>query len=191
MANLIVKTRNTLRRVYSNFTPQQKKMAFILEFLLRFLVSAVPIYLIMYFDVDLFALESIEAEQIQFFLGLFGVEAAIHIITIGTRIVPALRINEIMTDIAIDSACTGYRSMFAFAGLVFAYPRVPMKKRLYGLLMGIPIIYAVNIARVVSTIMAAVWFGKGYIDVVHTILWREGLIFIILILWIIWLKKIK
>lgn len=190
MTNLLKKTKNTIKKHYDRLTPKQKKMAFLLEFLLRFLVAAVPIYVIMYFNIDLYRLEVIEASQIKYIVDLFGVQTQEYLMTIGNRLVPVIRVTEILKDVAIDEACTGYRTIFAFVGLIFAYPRIKMKKRAYGLLIGIPIIYAVNIIRVVTTIMSAVWFGAEYMDVVHTVLWREGLILIIFFLWVFWLKKI-
>lgn len=188
MASLWKKTKNTLTKKYGKFTPQQKKMIFILEFLIRFLVAATPIYFIMYFNIDLYAIQVIEAEHIKSFVEFFGVYTETYMLGVGSRLVPVIRIPEILKDIAIDAACTGYRSVFAFIGLVLAYPRVKNKKRVYGILLGVPIIYAVNIVRVVTTILAGVWFGADKIDIVHTILWREGLIFIIFFLWIAWLK---
>lgn len=89
--------------------------------------------------------------------------------------------------IGIDRACTGYRSFFALMGLVLAVPAIKRKKRIKGILMALAVVYLANIIRLVTTFYLSDIFG---FDLVHGLMWREGMIAVVFISWIFWLKNL-
>ena len=165
---------------------KQRKLLFILLFLIRFLILVIPLYLIIFFG-NLSALAIFEARQVSFLLNLSKKKSFVEM---KDNIV-ILNVENIRNKLIIDDACTGYRSMLAFIALVLAIPKVENKKRLYALLICLPLIYIINIFRIYSTILIALKFGEEKLEFVHTFLWREGLILLILLLWIFWLKKMN
>jgi exosortase/archaeosortase family protein len=179
-----------LKRIEKKLTKKERRLLYILLFLLRFIIAAIPLYAIMIFNLDLYPLELPIAQQVSWILSLTGIKNHIDhgISPESGHVIPLLLVERISSPIGIDSACTGYRSMLAFLGLVLALPRVELKKRAKGLLFGLPTIYLINLARVFTTIWIAVRFGEELIEIVHTFLWREGLIFFLLLLWILWIK---
>ena len=52
-------------------------------------------------------------------------------------------------------------------------------------------LFLLNFVRIVSTILFSLKFGFQYLDIVHTFLWREGLILAVVCVWYLWLKKTK
>ena len=59
------------------------------------------------------------------------------------------------------------------------------------MLIGSATLFAINIVRLVTTVLAAYSLGFGALDVMHTVLWREGLIIAVLALWFFWLRNQK
>jgi exosortase/archaeosortase family protein len=165
---------------------EQRKLLFIFIFLIRFLILVIPLYLIIFFG-NLSTLAVLEARQVSFFLNLSKTKSFVEM---KDNIV-ILNVENMRNKLIIDDACTGYRSILAFIALVLAVPKVENKKRFYALIIGLPLIYVINIFRIYSTILIALKFGEEKLEFVHTFLWREGLILLILILWIFWLKKIN
>jgi len=45
--------------------------------------------------------------------------------------------------------------------------------------------------RLITTLIAAYTLGFEYLEIMHTLLWREGLILALIALWLIWLRKQK
>ncbi|MCW1296225.1 MAG: exosortase/archaeosortase family protein [Candidatus Parvarchaeota archaeon] len=164
---------------------KQRKLIFILKFLIRFSLLAIPLYLIMYFG-NLFLLKVVETKQISILLNLTEIKNSVEI---NDEVI--LNVEPLKNKLVIDDACTGYRSMLAFAALVLAVPKIRNSKKSVALILGIPAIYVINILRIFSTILIAVKFGEEKLEFVHTFLWREGLIFLILILWLLWLNNVK
>jgi exosortase/archaeosortase family protein len=87
--------------------------------------------------------------------------------------------------------CTGWKSMYALFALVIATPGAALNKKLKFLLVGLPTIFAVNLLRIATTIAFVVSFGIAYLDVVHSILWQEGLIIAVVAVWYLWLRGLK
>jgi exosortase/archaeosortase family protein len=108
-----------------------------------------------------------------------------------------------MPQIVIDADCIGWKSMYMFFALVLATPirekeklknkikKFFPKTKLKALVIGIPVLFIINFFRILTTILIGYYFGISYFNVAHTILWREGLIFAVLLIWFLWLKKEK
>jgi exosortase/archaeosortase family protein len=97
-------------------------------------------------------------------------------------------------EIEISWDSTGWKSIYLLTALTLAVPFRKIKSKIIFLLIGIPIIFLINFIRILTTILISLNYGIKYFDIIHIFLWREGLIFAVLILWFTWLKtsyKIK
>lgn len=173
------------KRIYKLMSKRQKKLWTLLKFLVIFNILAIPLHLIIYFNFSVYPLALLERSQVSFFLDVFGLKHALYDVPFSNGFIPAININEQV--LAIGEPCTSIRSLLAFTALVVASPRKSWvsKKRA---LVYLPVIYAFNILRIVT--LAFVSFRMpDFFDVVHIFLWREGMIALILLLWIYWFKQ--
>ncbi len=159
----------------------QQRLWQVLRFLLIFNLMAIPLHILLSFEFLLNPLTALERNQVSFFLSLFGVKHSL----VESEI-PGIKLNSQI--ILIGEACTAWRSIFAFLALVVASPCSWKSKR--RALLGIPVIYAVNILRLVGICLVALCI-PSIVEFVHTILWREGLMLVIFALWYYWFKKAR
>jgi len=89
----------------------------------------------------------------------------------------------------IDWDCTGWKSMLALFALIFATD-FSLRKKLYGLVF-IPLVYFVNMLRIWFMFYFVSGFGLLYYNIVHAIIWSWGLIVVILVFWVMWMKIFK
>lgn len=90
--------------------------------------------------------------------------------------------------VEIIEECTGLYEMLIYAAAVFAFPTTLVKKGL-GIAMGFPILYAINVARIVFLI----WVGRYYpgsFDFMHLYFWQATLILMITSVWLLWIFAI-
>lgn len=88
--------------------------------------------------------------------------------------------------LSIVSECTSISYILIFASAVIAYP-ASFKKKLSGILMGVPIIVVLNLLRIVFL----GWLGGNhpeYFNLFHEYLWEGGFLFLVLLIWVIWLN---
>jgi exosortase/archaeosortase family protein len=164
--------------------PAQKRMWNITVFLLRVIVFSVPLYLLISFSSALFPLQVVVASQVAWILQAMGFTV--------TQVYTGVTVYSGASDsgflFLIDPDCTAWKSMlFAFA-LIFAVPRVKYRKRLYGLVFAIPVIWLVNLFRIVGSVLIEQSHGLQTALFVHDVMWQFGLIALVLVVWGIWLK---
>jgi exosortase/archaeosortase family protein len=99
-----------------------------------------------------------------------------------------LFIGETEFPIDISRDCIGWKGMYSLFALVMATP-TEMKGKLKFLIIGLPFMFLVNIIRVIGTMLIGLNFGLHYIDFIHTFLWQQLMILILLGTWYLWLKK--
>jgi len=158
----------------------QQRLWSLLKFLLIFNLLAIPLHLILFFEVDFYPLAFIERSQVSFFLQLFGVPHSLQDV-VG---LPAINVNDNL--LAIGEACTSIRSLLAFAALVIASPRSWVDKK--RAIVFLPIIYLANVFRIATLAVISLSYPSMF-DLIHTLLWREGLVFLMLFLWVYWFSK--
>ena len=158
----------------------------VLKFLLIFSLFSVPLYLVLYSPLSLMPLQTTIANQIAKLLTLSGIPSfnQSNLLIFKTR-------TGVLLKIVIIRECVGWVSMLAFVALIFATPRVDKKYRLLGFLIGLPIIWIVNLIRLFTTFYIVYLYGLNYFELVHTFLWRVSLILFIFGLWLAWFKISK
>jgi exosortase/archaeosortase family protein len=169
----------------TELTKGQKRMWNVLEFLIRLLILSIPVYLILILAVDLSPLQNAVASHSASLLKALGYNVfqdGYHII-VGTVQDPFY--------FMINEDCTGWKSMLFLFALIFAVPRIAMKKRVLGLVIGLPIIWVGNLMRVLGVVMAEAAWGLDFALALHDYGYRLGLVALVLIIWIVWLKLSK
>ncbi len=168
-----------ISRMRDKFTPQEQKLWLTFQFFLRLLILSAPIYLVLLFLVDMTALQLLVAGNSAWLLGSLGW----HIVQEG----PLLNLGTFSFIISPD--CTGWKSILFLFALLFAVPHVSGKKRLLGLVIGIPVLWAGNLGRILLTVLVQDMYGFELAVFVHDYLWRLGLVVLVLLIWGVWLSK--
>jgi len=161
-----------------------KKLIIILSFLIKFNLFAIPLYIILYFDLYFLPMQEFLAYISYKTLSFLGYEVSLSGVVI--RIVRNLELLNI--EISWDS--TGWKSMYTLAALVLATSGPNLCKKGKFLLFGITFLFFLNFLRIITTISIAVNFGFNYFEIVHMLLWREGLIFAVVAIWYFWLRQV-
>jgi len=91
--------------------------------------------------------------------------------------------------LSIDTACTAVFIMAVYAALVIAYP-VRMRMRLVGLLVGLPVIFAFNIARIAGVAVVSV-YATDYFTFVHDYVFEVFMVLVALVTWAVWLSFVQ
>lgn len=81
--------------------------------------------------------------------------------------------------------CTGVLPVVTFAVALLALPGCSWRRRLVGLLLGVPLILAANLVRLVHLFHLGVhrpeWFPLA-----HSVLWEAGLVILVATAWLTW-----
>ncbi len=168
----------------SKRSKRERKLWFVLKFFVRFVLLAAPLYFIMESSQSFYVWEKVIADQTILLLS-----PAVNVNLTEEYGMPVLHLEGFDTPIGIDRSCTGYRSFIAFLALVFAVPNVAWKKRLKPLVPAFFVVYAVNLFRIVTTILVGFYFGVTAFEFAHMLLWRWALTLTILGMWVYWFKK--
>ena len=162
-------------RKYIQTAKKNKRLYSAAKFLIKFNFFAIPMYVVMFFGLEIQFLKDMTANIVFFFLKTAGMNAILmpgNLITI-----PIAGGNWAAF---IDWDCTGWKSMYALFALMFASD-FEKRKKVLGLLL-IPLVYFINIIRIGFMFFYVSSFGLTNFAVVHTLIWSWGLIIIILIL---------
>ena len=90
--------------------------------------------------------------------------------------------------VRIIAECTGIFEVLIFLAAVLAYP-TSWAKRAIGIGLGIPILYAFNVVRILVLIAV----GRHWIelfDFMHLYFWQATLILMITSVWLLWIFKV-
>lgn len=167
--------RARLREAVDGLTEGQRRLLSALRFLLVFTVLAAPLYLLLATGWQGTWLRHRMAAASVMGLHFLGVEAVRNgvFIEAGTFII----------DVTRDS--TGWKSALALTALIVATP-TSWRHRMQGIVLGVVVIAAGNVLRIVTTVYAAVVHQVPY-ELLHLFLWRWGLTIIVLGVWMTWL----
>jgi len=157
---------------------KEKKLKQAVKFIVLLNLLSLPIHLITFFKLRWVSLQIVEANLIKFLLSPLT-----KVKTEG----PFLFLeNEFVAKISWDS--TGWKSFLFFIALILATP-VNFKRKFFPILVGLPAIFFINLARILTTILIALKFGISYFEIVHSYLWRWCTIFVTIFLWFLWLQQ--
>ncbi|HLG94074.1 MAG TPA: archaeosortase/exosortase family protein [candidate division Zixibacteria bacterium] len=83
--------------------------------------------------------------------------------------------------------CTGAYEMIIFAAAVLAFP-TGWKKKGLGLLLGLPLLYTINVLRMMLLAWVQAHGSPALFDFMHIYFWQATLILMILGVFILWIK---
>jgi exosortase/archaeosortase family protein len=179
------------RKRRRRFRIDAKKAEMVLDFLIKFNILAIPMYIILFSGFSHYPTQRLLTDIVYTSLkgmGYWVERSGITILLFQPSDPPGPPHVE---SVVMGFDCTAWKTMYAFACLVIASPVAGRWKKIRFILVGGALLFAINIVRITSTIMVAYGAGFQYLDVVHTVLWREGLILALLALWFLWLRNQK
>jgi exosortase/archaeosortase family protein len=160
-----------------------KKVLEVLMFLIKFNLLAIPLYLAIFFNFSVPQLQNFLASLISFFLKALRYDAINKDFTISI-----LHLNK-LNQIEISWDCTGWKSLYALFALTLATPANLIKKIKF-LIFALPGLFLINLARILTTIIFCLSYGFNYFEIIHTFFWRWGLVFLVPLIWIAWIKTL-
>jgi len=162
----------------------QKEKALIetLIFFLKLNLLLLPFYAIIYFDLSYVPLQIGFAAVVNFIIKLFGlqIERMDYFLFLGEKKFPI--------DISFD--CIGWKSCYSLLALVIASPG-KSKNKINFLLKWIPILFVINLMRIIIVILFGFAFSFSFMEMIHTYVFQPLMIFIIIFVWTIFLKSYK
>ncbi len=172
-----------MRKLKRFIIRNEKKLEIVADFLIKFNLLSIPMYVILLTGLQFYPLQTLLTNTVYEIFKLMGYSLEKHFTTI-------LFSKPFVAKITMDMDCTAWKSMYALAALIIASPVKGDKKWKYTLL-GILVIFALNIVRIVSTVLIAGIIGLQYLDIIHTVFWREGMILAVVLIWVWWIKRQK
>lgn len=88
--------------------------------------------------------------------------------------------------IKVVSSCSGVDFLCFFCAAILVFP-APALRKLAGVLIGVPLLLALNLARIMSLFVLGVHYPRAF-DFVHEKLWAAILITATIVLYITWMK---
>ena len=165
------------------FFKKQTKLIQVAQFFLVFNLLALPMYFILLADLSFLPLQDFLAAMTSQVLQLQKIPA----VSSGS-FVTIFDTSGVLRNIQISFDSTGWKSVYALVALIIATPLPSMRRKLRFLAVGVPAIFVLNFLRIWSTIWYSYVYGWENFDVIHTLLWREGLIALVLLFWFFWLR---
>ncbi|MFP4045574.1 MAG: exosortase/archaeosortase family protein [Candidatus Aenigmatarchaeota archaeon] len=89
---------------------------------------------------------------------------------------------------SIIKDCVGWKGILFFSALVISTSH-PLKWKLNGLIVNLPLIFATNVSRIVFLALFTYNFGPSAYELLHGILWQASMIIAVLMLWTVWLRN--
>jgi exosortase/archaeosortase family protein len=162
-----------------------RRIKIVADFLIKFNLLAIPMYVIMLSGIDLYYLQVLLTDAVHAIITSLGYES------VKNGIMLSFTSGQSTLTVVMDSGCTAWKSMYALAALMVASPVRNDRKKVKYIIIGVLLLFVINIARIVTTVLAGYWFGLQYLGIAHTVLWQEGMVIAVVAIWLIWLKKQK
>ena len=180
----LIKRLDILKELKKNRAEKKSNKVWeLFKFILKFNIFLIPIYLISFYRLNLIALERLVARCVT------GLLIITHVPSYNYDTFIKVLIPEGSFGAFISWDCTGWKSIIVFLALLYATPS-SKEKKIFGLAF-VPVIFFVNIIRIWFMFRFVHQYGVKYFQFIHQTLWSYGMIFTILLLWIIWFKNSK
>lgn len=144
-------------------------------FVSKMVLAGLIFQLVLFTYPDTYGLQAGLAHVTQILLELFGVELERQ----GALLVDSRKSYLVTQD------CLGWKSMAAFTALLFSSTS-EYRRHLKPFIAGIIVIGSVNIIRVSTTVYLS-QAGLISFEIIHSLFWKWGLTFTVIVLWLFWL----
>jgi exosortase/archaeosortase family protein len=159
--------------------PRQERLWRALVFLARLLALSLPLYLVIWLGIDLYPLQLAAASQSGWLLQATGY----RVVQDGT----GLLVNDSFEFFIIPD-CTGWKSMLFLFALVLSVPGPGLRRRMWGLALGLPLVWLGNLTRIWCVVLVQGVWGTETAMFMHNIPLQAGMAALVLGIWIAWLK---
>ncbi|MDI6798915.1 MAG: exosortase/archaeosortase family protein [Candidatus Aenigmarchaeota archaeon] len=166
---------------------RRKKLLLILWFLIKLNILVIPLYVLLYLDFSFFPLQAFLTSLTGKTLQALGYPVSFTSTNLFMLFNSPTGYLLVPFEMTMD--CTGWKTMYALAALTIATPKSKIKGKIKFLAIGLPFLFFLNFIRILTTLMFSFHFGYQHLEVMHTFLWREGLIFAVIFLWYLWLRR--
>ena len=166
-----------LKEKIQNFDDRQKKLFETSVFMAKMVGAGAVFHIILLIYPSTIGFQSALAEITQFILGILG-------INLGRQ---GINLIDYNVTYIVTQDCLGWKSMSAYTALIFSSTK-KYRKHVKPLLLGLVGIVAINIIRIVTTIYLS-HIGLISFEIVHTLFWKWGLTFFVLIIWLWFLNR--
>jgi archaeosortase B (VPXXXP-CTERM-specific) len=152
----------------------------VIQFIALFITFCIVFYLPYYYFMDRFAfLGNITAYILGLLLRIFGMD-----VVVAGNIVDLIGHG----GLEIIDECTAIFGSIIYISCVLAYP-ADAKKKVIGIVLGIPCLYVLNMVRLVILSFVMV-LNPGIFEFVHTYLWQTIFIVFVIVIWLVWVDKV-
>ena len=158
-----------------------KNQVKLLNFLMRMIIFAIPLYVFLIFDIRLFFIQDFVRNTSFFLLSAAGMNPVLQ------GYVISIPIQEGSWGAMINWDCTGWKSVLFMFALLMATDKRSKAKAL-GLVLFLPLVFIVNIIRIFFMFWFVRTFDLSLFPIVHAAVWSWGLIIAVLFFWVIWMK---
>jgi exosortase/archaeosortase family protein len=157
--------------------PVQERLYGTLVFLLRLCILSIPVYLVLALGIGLYPLQLAAAGQAEWVFGRMGM--------VASREGAGMTVQGF--SFLIDEDCTAWKPMLFLAALIVAVPAAGWRKRLMGVAVGIPLLWAANLLRIVTVVLAQQSLGTEAALFLHDWVWQLLMVGVALWVWLCWL----
>ena len=84
--------------------------------------------------------------------------------------------------------CGAIPSMAIFCAAVLAFP-TGLRRKLLGVLIGVPLLYLVNVGRLVCLGLVGLYYRSGF-HFAHVYVWQSIFIVFVVVIWMVWVDKV-
>lgn len=161
---------------------ERKNLFLALKFFLFFLILNLSADILARFEL-LYSLKRITTEISLFFIKAISLPASLHPLDDSLICLPE-------RNLAITLECTGIFLITTFISLMLATPSKNTKEKIFFILSGSFLIYAINILRIVLAALVS-FYLSSYFDLIHNYVFTTLLVLFVAALWIIWLSKVE
>ena len=165
----------------SKLTPQQERLWETFIFLAKVLVLSIPLYLIIIFSVSLYPFQALDASVSSGILTALGY----HVTQEGATVTVG---GSKPFSFFLTEDCTAWKSFLFLFALIFAVPKIPLRSRLSGLGLGIPVLWLGNQARVVGVVLTQQATSVQFAMLTHDYFWKAFLVLLVLVVWLLWMR---
>lgn len=89
---------------------------------------------------------------------------------------------------SIVEACNGVLPTYIYVAAVLAFPS-RWREKLWGILIGIPAIFGINLARVVTLMLVGASWPELF-ELIHIYVWQTLVIALSMVIWIFWAERL-
>jgi len=163
--------------IKSKLNDKNKKTAIISRIII-FILIFIVFFLILY---GIFSLFNFSAIYVNSLMSIFDKNNII----VGFNDYSGFMLNG--ENIFVSKDCSGAFELAVFLALILATFEVSWRKRLYGILILIPLFFIVNFLRIYIIVYGIVHWPLGTVNILHTLLFKVGFFLFFVAYYYIWL----